>query len=294
MITRSERVTIEGYLLHRMVFEPSDSVRVSGAALFYHGQGDYAERYVDVLDVFTRRGIRCMITELPGHGLSPGRRGHCGDEAVVDAVVRDMLQEIGDLPYAVMGHSMGGLLALRHLILSGQGDYPAPRFAWLSSPLLRPSARKSGRFRALLQFFAPLMPGLTVSTGVTTQMCRVAASSESLKTPKHQLWHRRVSLSWGATLLRVEKLVDTALKDMSDAVPIIYTQGADDAVCPAETARAFFPRLPTMNKQYHEFEGMLHDPFKGEGRERLFAALESWLEMLENKKTSSGMVLEEV
>lgn len=282
MIDSSHRVRIEGHLLHRMVFEPEASTAVRASAIFYHGQGDYAERYIDVLHVFTRRGIRCIITELPGHGHSPGRRGHCGDEALLDAVVRDTLMEIGDLPYGVAGHSMGGLLALRHLIHSGRGHYPQPAFAWLSSTLLSPGIRHPGWYKAAMRFLAMIMPGLTITTGVTPQMCRVNphAPEKPLPVPKHELWHRRVSLRWAAALMDFAQLARDHVSDVSETVPIIYTQGAEDPVCPAETARAFFATMPGENKSYHEFEGMLHEPFNGVGNEQLFTALEAWLDTL--------------
>lgn len=283
MIAGSERVRIDGHLLHRMVFTPEKSVEVRACAIFYHGQGDYAERYTDVLDVFTRRGIKCIITELRGHGHSPGRRGHCGDEQLLNAVVLDTLEEIGDVPYGVMGHSMGGLLALRHLILAGRGQYAEPSFAWLSSPLVRPSARRSKWFKTALRFLAPMMPSLTVNTGVTPQMCRVKSDDpdQPPPPPKHQLWHRRVSIGWGAALLDIEQLVNEHAEEVSASLPLIYTQGAEDPVCPVETAREFFSKLADGNSEYHEFEGMLHEPFNGEGNDKLFAALQSWLDQLD-------------
>lgn len=279
MTTHSDRVRIEGYLLHRMIFEPEASVGVKAAALFYHGQGDYAERYTDVLGVFTNRGIRCIITELPGHGHSPGRRGHCGDEALLDKVISDTLNQMGDQPYGVMGHSMGGLLTLRHLIQAGRGRYPVPEFAWVSSPLVKPGNGHSRWYKTVARFFSAIIPQLTVSTGLTTQMCRVESpgADQPAPPPKHQLWHRRVSLGWGATLLGFEDLIHSHASDIPANVPLIYTQGAEDPVCPAKIAREFFATLPNTDKRYHEFEGMLHEPFSGEGNEKLFKALEDWL-----------------
>ncbi len=164
MIEEFQRVEINGYLLNRLVMHPRENVPVKAVALFYHGQGDYAERYLDVLGPFTERGIRCVVTELPGHGLSPGRRGHCGNAVLLDAVIHDTLltQGVVDgdrLPYGVMGHSMGGLLAARHLILSGTGELPIPAFAWLCSPLLRPSNTRPPMFRKIIRWLAPIIPG---------------------------------------------------------------------------------------------------------------------------------------
>ena len=279
MKVTSGKVRVEGHLLNRMYFAP-DGGAASKAAIFYHGQGDYAERYEEVLHVFTGNGVRCMVTELPGHGLSPGRRGHCGDQALLDAVVRDSLENMEGMPYGVMGHSMGGLLALRHLVLSGQGEYPVPEFAWLSSPLLYPSKRRTGRQLAMIRMLSSIMPGLTISTGVTPQMCRVKREegADTLESPpKHQLWHKRVSLGWGAALLAIEKTVHQGVTDIPVDMDLIFTQGAEDPICPVELARGFFPLLPVANKSYLEFDGMLHEPFRGEGSERLFEAIAGWL-----------------
>lgn len=285
MIIESQRVNIKGYLLHRLVLHPDVDVPVRAAAMFYHGQGDYGERYGDILGDFTRRGVRCFVTELPGHGLSPGRRGHCGDTALLDAVVADSLKAMNGLPYGVMGHSMGGLLATRHLVLAGLGRLPVPVFCWLSSPLMVPSKRRSAFVRFLIRWLSPIMPSLTVSTGVVPVMCRVKSEDNeggvpeaSLSPPKHRLWHNRVSMGWGACLLDYERLVASSLESIPKEVPLLFTQGELDPICPAETAREYFSRLPNEAKDYHEFPEMLHEPFRGEGSERLFAVLEEWLD----------------
>ena len=71
--------------------------------------------------------------------------------------------------------------------------------------------------------------------------------------------------------------------DIPASVPVICTQGEDDPVCPAQTARDLFRQLPNTEKVYCEFEGMLHDPFNGEASDQLFAALETWLNGLDIK-----------
>ncbi|MCP5536196.1 MAG: alpha/beta fold hydrolase [Akkermansiaceae bacterium] len=280
------RVCVEGHLLNRMVMHPDGEVRAE--AVFYHGQGDYAERYLEVLYPFTEHGIRCTITELPGHGYSPGRRGHCGDTPLLDAVIQDTLSSFAGLPYGVMGHSMGGLLAARHLVLSGRGGLPAPAFAWLSSPLFKPSLNRSALFIRILRLLAPLVPSLTVSTGVKPEMCRIKPEQavtdpepgDQQARARHQLWHSRISLGWGAALLDIEKLVYDGLKDIPQDIPLLYTQGGDDPVCRPELAREMYAQFPNRSKRYDEMKGLLHEPFRGDGSESFFAVLGAWLESL--------------
>jgi len=272
-----QRVRIDGRLLQRLILHPSK--QATHCAIFYHGQGDYAERYAEVLYPFVHRGVRCYITELPGHGRSPGRRGHCGDEMLLDAMIHDTLDQREGLPYGVMGHSMGGLLALRHLILSGQGVLPEPAFAWLSSPLLKPSSGRPPWMVKMAHWLSPLIPSFTLSTGVTPEMCRkksVARPDDEIQKFKHQLWHDRVSLGWAQTLLRFEKRVEESLNQIPESIPIVYTQGADDPICRAEVAREYVSRMPSQNMSYYEFDGLLHETFRGDGNEKFFAVLEEW------------------
>mgnify|MGYP000701734948 CR=1 FL=1 len=284
MRLESQQVEVHGHRLHRLIMHPESDVSVRANALFYHGQGDYAERYPCVLDIFTRHGIRCMVTDLPGHGHSPGRRGHCGDEKMLDAVIRSSLEAMGDLPYGVMGHSMGGLLAARHLVLAGKGLLPSPDFCWLSSPLVSPGNGRSPMFRKLAGWIAPWLPWLTINTGVTTAMCRVVDDAGGQKTvtvkPKHELWHRRVSLAWGIFLLNTADFLDVTAGYAAEDTSLLITQGGADTVCPPENARALFDRLGCKKKDYVEIEDMLHEPFAGVGRARLFEALEKWLSQL--------------
>ncbi len=291
MREESLRTNIAGHSLHRLIIHPADDIDVSAEAIFYHGQGDYAERYLDILHPFADRGIRCTITELPGHGHSPGTRGHCGDVELLDAVTQSTLDEIksrGGLPYGVMGHSMGGLLASRHLVLAGQGVFPTPSFAWLSSPLIDPGMGRHPFFLLAARVLAPILPGFTFSTQVKPENFKSAMADEShaleaFHEPpscitRSELWHNRVSLGWGTSLLDFAKLLHTRVHDICADIPLLCTQGTQDMVCPAPVTRGLFERLPNHNKRYEEIEHLRHEPFSGEGSERLFQTLEEWLE----------------
>mgnify|MGYP001052377805 FL=1 len=286
------RTEIGGHALHQLIIHPADDVEVCAQAIFYHGQGDYAERYLDVLHPFVNRGIRCIITDLPGHGHSPGVRGHCGDAKLLDAVIDNVLQYFtrsGDLPYGVMGHSMGGLLAARHLVLAGQGELPSPSFAWLSSPLVDPSRGRRPAFLRMARLLARIVPHLTFSTHVKPENFSAKADEDSANDTtlnsacitKHESWHDRVSLGWGTALLDFSNLIHENVDDIPAYVALLCTQGKQDWVCPAELTKSFFDKTPCISKHYEEIEALRHEPFSGEGSECLFRALDRWIDSLE-------------
>lgn len=273
-------VAVGGHDLHRVVMSPDDGMPLRAVMICYHGQGDYAERYGDVLGLFTQYGILCVVTELLGHGHSPGKRGHCGDGELLDAVIENTLTEYvapENLPYGVMGHSMGGLLATRHVVLAGMGKFPSLSFAWLSSPLVNPANGRAAWFVKMVQTLSYIMPSVTISTKVKSADCRVKSEKVVTSVAKNELWHSRVSLGWGALLIGFAGFIEKNISSVSDELPILITQGSEDTVCPAEQTRKLVAALPSEGKHYVELEGMLHEPFKGEGSELLFIKLEAWL-----------------
>ncbi|MDP8101632.1 alpha/beta hydrolase [Phocoenobacter atlanticus] len=105
-------------------------------ALLIHGYGEHLGRYQYVADTLTQNGARVFGPDHLGHGLSDGERVLIDDyEAVVDdvhCVVKQMRQKYPMLPFVVIGHSMGGMIAARYVQRYGN-DVNA---LILSAPLL--------------------------------------------------------------------------------------------------------------------------------------------------------------
>jgi len=95
----------------------------NGAPLMLvHGLGGCAANWVDLAPlVATKR--RVLIPELPGHGLSTPLPAVPNLAAFADRI-RFLAELEGMLPAAVVGHSLGGVVALR-LALRSPGDVSA-------------------------------------------------------------------------------------------------------------------------------------------------------------------------
>jgi alpha-beta hydrolase superfamily lysophospholipase len=104
--------------------------------LFVHGLGEHAGRYGRLAAWFNARGYTARGYDQRGHGRSPGQRGALVRplELLDDLaeVYADFARELGKPPL-LLGHSMGGLVAL-HAVLDGR---VAPPAMVLSSPALR-------------------------------------------------------------------------------------------------------------------------------------------------------------
>jgi alpha-beta hydrolase superfamily lysophospholipase len=107
-----------------------------GAVLIVHGLGEHSGRYQWLAQWFNQRGYAVRSYDQRGHGRTPGRRGALRHR---DDLLEDLASVYNDysngLPHAplLLGHSMGGLVALRST-LDGRITPPA---LLLSSPVLR-------------------------------------------------------------------------------------------------------------------------------------------------------------
>lgn len=137
--------------IHAIVWKPEGDVRAM--MQISHGMTEYIERYEEVAEYMTARGILVFGNDHLGHGLSVMTEEEWGFFASGDAgekVVRDlhtlnirMCREYPDAPLFLLGHSMGSFMARRYAatygteidgaIFVGTGNQPAAaiRFAML-------------------------------------------------------------------------------------------------------------------------------------------------------------------
>jgi lysophospholipase len=142
----------------------------SGALLFLPGRGDAYEKYLETYEHWRRRGWQVTAVDWRGQAGS-GRlgadeiTGHVDDFAVW---VRDLAAFWHEWardragPRVLVGHSMGGQLALR--AVAERVLEPSPSALVLSAPMLDvtpeivPTALKQGTARAMCAFGDPRRP----------------------------------------------------------------------------------------------------------------------------------------
>lgn len=116
----------------------------AGCVVVVHGLGDHGRRYRSLAVSLTSCDWAVAAVDLPGHGASPGRRGSAdsfdGLLQDVGRTMADVRDQLGDLPLVLLGHSMGGNLAINYALRCG-GLAPAgscPDGLVLAAPMLLP------------------------------------------------------------------------------------------------------------------------------------------------------------
>ena len=264
------QVRIQGQSLHRLTLDPETPAR--GGLVFFHGQGDFIDRYPPILEGFVKSGYRCILTDMPGHGRSPGRRGVVPGLSIAEELLEESLSSLNGR-LVIAGHSMGGLMALRSLFQNA-GLFDA---AWLSSPLLKPMRQAQPWMKIALPLAASLLPWATVGTGVSSADCGDSSGGRG-SGEGEVLYHSRISIGWGRDLRNAAEEVREQFPAMPLEIPILFTQGDSDPICPPRILEERLNKLGPNQISFEKIKGALHEPFSGSTREIFLTRLNEWIQ----------------
>src|SRR3954454_23077751 len=92
-----------------------DAAEPRRLVVLVHGYGEHIGRYAHVAEALVARGATVVGPDHVGHGQSEGERALVTDfELVVDDLREVVTDTRGALPVVMVGHSMGGLIAIRY------------------------------------------------------------------------------------------------------------------------------------------------------------------------------------
>lgn len=117
--------------IHAVRWMPDSQDAAACVVQVVHGMAEYAERYEEFARFMTDRGIIVTGEDHLGHGKSVGEKGVYGyfcEQDPATVLVRDvhrlkkMTQELyPDLPYVILGHSMGSFIVRNYMCRYGTG-----------------------------------------------------------------------------------------------------------------------------------------------------------------------------
>ncbi|NIV38962.1 MAG: alpha/beta fold hydrolase, partial [Anaerolineae bacterium] len=224
-------------------------------------------------DWFVPRGYSVYAFDLRGHGHSQGKRGVLEDFGEYRGDVRaflDLVQEAEPVPAFLMGHSLGGLIALDYVLRGSDGLAGVVA----SGPVLSPPG-VSPFLLWLSKVLAQLWPSLILDSGLdTSALSRDPAVVEAYV--NDPLVHSKGSARMADKMLRTVEWTQAHAADM--ALPCLVVHGSEDRLCPPEGSQAFIDKVTFADKEYIEYEGYFHEVYNDLGKEQVFSDIEAWLE----------------
>jgi alpha-beta hydrolase superfamily lysophospholipase len=124
----------DGKKLAAYVFEPAE---YKGTVIILHGYLNHSGLMMRTAEHLLERGYAAAMFDLPGHGLSDGRRAAIDDFSEYGYALRDFLAMMkADVhgPYHIVGHSTGASAVMEYLLKNGDDSFDK---VVLVAPLVR-------------------------------------------------------------------------------------------------------------------------------------------------------------
>lgn len=190
-----------------------------------HGASEYHGRYKWLIEMWRSSGYHVVMGDLPGQGTTTRARGHIRsfqeyiDE--VDAWI-DKARTF-DLPVFLLGHSMGGLVAIEWV---KQQRNPRITGIILSSPCLGLQIKVNKALDLASKGLNVIAPSLKVDSGLSIDMA--TRNEDVIEADQNDsLYVRKVSVRWYRELL---KTIESAMVPTEAflKVPLLVMQAGDD------------------------------------------------------------------
>ena len=245
------------------------------ALVLSHGLGEHAGPYQPFIEHFVPRGAVIYAHDHRGFGRSEGRRGHVPRyeryiEDLLPLVQRAHAENPG-LPLVLVGHSMGGtialLFALRHPELLTAAVF--------SAPALIIGQRISPVQRAMLLTLSRLYPTYT-RTGVSNPAYLTRDPALQQQTAEDTLRHTHTT----ARLL--SEMFDRAPREVLAhvgglRVPFIILHGTDDPLVRVEASQRVYDGSPAPGRAIKIYPGLRHELVREIERREVFDDVAAWL-----------------
>jgi len=161
-----------------------------GWVVLVHGLGEHSGRYGRLIKELNEAGFAVYAFDWPGHGKSPGKRGHTSIEDAIE-IIDYIIAELGEKPF-LFGHSLGGLTVIRYT----ETRPDKIRGVIASSPALAKSPETPGFMVALAKFLGKVAPGVVLSNGIKPEL--LSRNKETVRRyVEDPLVHDRISAKLG-------------------------------------------------------------------------------------------------
>ena len=255
---------------HAAVPEPCSAV-----VLFVHGLNEHSGRYEGLADAFVRRGIGVYAPDYRGHGNTgrvpgfiPSLDRVSADLAALGQTIRS---EHPSAPLCIYGHSLGGLIVLRHL-LDYQDRYSA---AVVQGAALALPPNISPAIVAISSVLSAIVPKLPVQEFDRSQLSRdPAVQSEAENDPLY--CKGKVRARTGREVLRTIADVRPRLPEVR--LPLLVLHGGADAVVDPSASLTVYEHASSADKTVKIFPGLYHELHNEPEREAVLRFVLDWLE----------------
>jgi alpha-beta hydrolase superfamily lysophospholipase len=248
-----------------------DAADPRAIVVLVHGFGEHSDRYDWVAGRLVTAGYAVYASDHRGHGRSQGDRALVDVDTVVADIDRLVDRAGGahpQLPVAMLGHSLGGLIAIRYALAHQR----RLRALVLSGPLAALDAPAPAL--ALARGLARIAPRL----GVTSLDARLVSRDPAVVAAYREdplVHHGPIPAQTVAQMARtVERLPDVVGRI---TLPTLIVYGTADGLCPPSGAVMLAERIGSVDLTTRAYEGLYHEILNEPERETVMGDVLGWL-----------------
>ena len=259
----------------RLFFQTTTPASAVAHVAVIHGYAEHLGRQLEITAALNAAGYAVHRVDVRGHGQSAGKRAfvdkfddYLSDLEVLLAHIRE---EAGSKPIFLLGHSHGGLIIARYLL----ENPTAARGAIFSSPYFRLKLVVSPVKIWAGKLIAKIFPSLPMANELNPeQLCRDVAIQKA--TAADPLYQQMATPGW---FIQSSAAQETVLRRASEFVtPYLCLVGGADPIADPAAAREFHAAATSKDKQFKQYDGLLHEIFHEPERDLVFKDVVSWLD----------------
>jgi alpha-beta hydrolase superfamily lysophospholipase len=252
---------------------PDDSPRA--VVMLIHGLAEHSGRYQYVAERLVDAGYGVYALDHRGHGRSGGKRVYvksCGELLGDLAAFRSLIQDRHPgAQFVVLGHSMGGNLAVGHALEAPVGITALA----VSGPALRVGDAIPAAQLTVLQMLGRVAPGVRPQALSADAVSRDPAVVQAYRDDP-LVYSGKVTAGLLAALIGSMSTFPGRYATLT--MPIWIGHGTEDRLTDIEGSRRLESEAVNADVTAHYYEGLYHEIFNEPERDQVIADLVSWLD----------------
>ena len=262
-----------GARLHRTSWMPQGEPKA--VVVLAHGYAEHAGRYEHVAARLTAAGYAVHALDHWGHGKSDGEPGYVPAFGAytdgLDTLLHAVDAEHPRLQRFLIGHSMGGLVSVLHL-LERQGQYAG---AVLSGPAIVPAEAPSRLMMWISRILSRLAPRLGVLQLDAAAISRDPAVVAAYLADPLVYTGKIGARLGGEMFLAMERARAGAVRLK---LPLLLLHGADDRLTAPAGSQFLEQHVSSSDRTLRLYPGLYHEIFNEPERERVLDDVVAWLD----------------
>jgi acylglycerol lipase len=249
--------------------------RARAIVVIVHGLHEHSARYAHVGTRLAGAGFAVYAADHRGHGRSNGRRANIERMTLIvndlSSFTRFATERHPGLPMFMVGHSLGGLIALQYATEPGTSLDGLV----LSGPLVEVTVG-SALHRRLAEVLSALVPDLRVAALNAEE--KISRDPEVVRSYREDplVYRGKIKARTGAEILATTEGLPTRLPQL--AVPLLILHGTDDRICAPAGSAMVHDWVSSPDKTVRRYQDLYHEVFNEPERDEVLTDLVRWLE----------------